>query len=296
MTSNGSSNGSAAPDSTVNGQAPHRRALVGVTCNMRETEIMPVYAVGETNIHALTDVAGVQPILLPGLGSAACVHSILDGLDGLFLTGGVSNVEPQLYDGPPSRPGTPHDAARDLMILPMIVEAVARGIPVFAACRGIQEMNVAYGGSLHQYLHEVPGRFDHRRPREQPKEVQLGLRHKIHLTPGGYLHRLVGDDEVMVNSLHSQGIDRVGPELEVEALASDGTVEAIRVRGAKNFALGVQWHPEWYPAEYPFYKALFEDFGAAANHYAAGRVRPQALPSGCHQSYSKAANVVFGTA
>ena len=195
----------------------------------------------------------------------------LDNIDGLLLTGSPSNVEPRHYRGTPSAPGTLHDPARDATTLPLIRKAVEAGVPVFGICRGFQEMNVAFGGTLHQKLHELPGKLDHRDDESQPLDVQYGPAHDVTLEPGGVLRTLAGADRIRVNSLHSQGIDRLGPELAVEARAPDGLIEAFRVRAAERFAVAVQWHPEWQVMSNPFSQALFAAFGAASSERARSR-------------------------
>jgi putative glutamine amidotransferase len=125
-------------------------------------------------------------------------------------------------------------------------------------------MNVAYGGTLHQKLHEVSGFVSHKEDETQSLEVQYGPAHDVMLTPGGVLADIARASRVSVNSLHSQGIDRLGAGLTVEARSPDGVIEAIRVTDASVFALGVQWHPEWQVLDNPFSKALFAEFGAAA--------------------------------
>ena len=138
------------------------------------------------------------------------------------------------------------DERRDGIALEVSRACVERNVPLFGICRGIQELNVALGGSLHQYVHEQPNHFDHRRPREMPMEVQLGARQRITLTPGGLLQDLAnGARQIMVNSLHAQGIDRLADPLEVEAVADDGSIEAVRVKHSPTFSIGVQWHAEF---------------------------------------------------
>ncbi|HVH83507.1 MAG TPA: gamma-glutamyl-gamma-aminobutyrate hydrolase family protein, partial [Steroidobacteraceae bacterium] len=163
-----------------------------------------------------------------------------------------------------SAPGTLHDPARDATTLPLIRHAVDSGVPVLGICRGFQEMNVAFGGTLHQRLHEVPGLLDHRDDESQPLEVQYGPAHDVTLEPGGVLRSLADGDRIRVNSLHSQGIERLGAPLAVEARAPDGVIEAFRVRAAASFALAVQWHPEWQVMTNPFSRVLFAAFGKAA--------------------------------
>jgi putative glutamine amidotransferase len=193
----------------------------------------------------------------------------LDACDGLLLTGSASNVEPYHYGGPASQPGTLHDPNRDATTLPLIPQAIAAGLPVLAICRGFQEMNVAYGGTLHQRLHEVTGYMDHREDESTPLEVQYGAAHEVRLEPGGSLQKIAGRDRLQVNSLHWQGIQTLGRDLRVEARAPDGVVEAFRDPGAR-FALGLQWHPEWQFAQNEFSSALFAAFGEASRQHASG--------------------------
>ena len=224
--------------------------------------------VGEKYARAVLDAAGAAPLLIPSLADELGFDELLQRLDGLLFTGSPSNVEPHLYAGAPSAPGTLHDPARDATTLPLIRKAVRAGVPVLGICRGFQEMNVAFGGTLHQRLHEVAGHLDHRDDETQPLEVQYGPAHDVTLEPGGVLRSLAASDRIQVNSLHNQGIDRLGAELAVEARAPDGVIEAFRVRDAQRFALAVQWHPEWKVMSNPFSRALFAAFGRASRERA----------------------------
>jgi putative glutamine amidotransferase len=234
----------------------------------------PFHMVGEKYARAVLDAAGAAPLLIPSLADELGFDELLQRLDGLLFTGSPSNVEPHLYEGTPSAPGTLHDPARDATTLPLIRKAVRAGVPVFGICRGFQEMNVAFGGTLHQRLHEVPGHLDHRDDGTQPLEVQYGPAHDVTLEPGGVLRSLAASDRIQVNSLHNQGIDRLGAELAVEARAPDGVIEAFRVRDAQRFALAVQWHPEWKVMSNPFSRALFAAFGQASRERASVKERP----------------------
>ena len=234
----------------------------------------PFHMVGEKYARAVLDAAGAAPLLIPSLADELGLDELLQRLDGLLFTGSPSNVEPHLYEGAPSAPGTLHDPARDATTLPLIRKAVRAGVPVFGICRGFQEMNVAFGGTLHQKLHEVPGHLDHRDDGSQPLEVQYGPAHDVTLEPGGVLRSLAASDRIEVNSLHNQGIDRLGAELAVEARAPDGVIEAFRVRDAQRFALAVQWHPEWKVMSNPFSRALFAAFGQASRERASVKERP----------------------
>jgi putative glutamine amidotransferase len=234
----------------------------------------PFHMVGEKYARAVLDAAGAAPLLIPSLADELGFDELLQRLDGLLFTGSPSNVEPHRYAGAPSAPGTLHDPARDATTLPLIRKAVRAGVPVFGICRGFQEMNVAFGGTLHQKLHEVPGYLDHRDDGTQPLEVQYGPAHEVTLEPGGVLRSLAASDRIQVNSLHNQGIDRLGAELAVEARAPDGVIEAFRVRDAQRFALAVQWHPEWKVMSNPFSRALFAAFGQASHERASVKERP----------------------
>ena len=244
------------------------RPLIGIPADRRMVGKHPFHMVGEKYARAVMVASGAAPLLIPALAEELRFEELLERLDGLLFTGSPSNVEPHRYQGEPSAPGTLHDPARDATTLPLIRKAVAGGVPVFGICRGFQEMNVAFGGTLHQKLHEVPGSLDHRDDESQPLEVQYGPAHDVTLEPGGTLRALSGTERVRVNSLHSQGIERLGDELEVEARAPDGVIEAFRVRAARAFALAVQWHPEWHVMNNPFSRALFAAFGQASRERA----------------------------
>ena len=226
----------------------------------------PFHAVGEKYIAAIVQAADCLPLLIPVLESPLDVTEILARVDGIFFTGSPSNVEPVRYAGPASAPGTLHDPHRDATTLSLIPRAVQESVPVLGVCRGFQEMNVAMGGTLHQRLHEVGEFDDHREDKEQPLEVQYGPAHDVVLEPGSVLRGLAGRERIRVNSLHWQGVDRLGPDLAIEARATDGLVEAFRVKSAPAFALAVQWHPEWQVMSNEFSKALFAEFGKAARN------------------------------
>ena len=240
------------------------RPLIGIPADRRMLGLHPFHVVGDKYARAVLDAAGGLPLLIPALAEELGLDELLARLDGVMFTGSHSNVEPHHYSGPPSEPGTLHDPARDATTLPLIRKAVAAGVPVLGICRGFQEMNVAFGGTLHQKVHEVEGRHDHREDTSLELDVQYGPLTRLFSSRGGCCTALTGQDRIQVNSLHSQGIDRLGPGLAVEARAPDGLIEAFRVEHAKAFAVAVQWHPEWKVMSNPFSRALFAAFGAAA--------------------------------
>lgn len=224
--------------------------------------------VGEKYATGIRDGAEGLPVLIPALGDSVDAEALLQRFDGIFLTGSPSNVEPHHYDGEASRPGTMHDPHRDATTLPLIELALSNGVPLFAVCRGFQELNVVLGGSLHQRVHEIEGYHCHKENPDDPLDVQYGPSHEIHLVEGGILRDLAGTDTATVNSLHSQGIARLAEGVTVEAVADDGLIEGFRVDGAKNFALGLQWHPEWKVLDDSFSTAIFRAFGDACRRYA----------------------------
>lgn len=248
-----------------------RKPLIGIVADRRMLGQHPFHCVGEKYIHAVAFGADALPLLIPSLGDAVVMDQLLHALDGLLLTGSASNVEPHHYSGPASDPGTLHDPARDSTALPLIRHVIRDRIPVLAICRGFQEMNVAFGGTLWQKIQEVEGYSDHREDPKSELDVQYGPAHEVELTSGGLLHGYAGTSRIKVNSLHSQGVQQLAPGLTVEARAPDGLIEAFRVTDAASFALAVQWHPEWQFQNNPFSRALFAAFGEAAGSRASRR-------------------------
>ncbi len=215
--------------------------------------------------------ANAIPVLLPSIGDMMDLLPVLDRVDGVVLSGAASNVHPSCYGVDPAPEYEPYDEARDATTLPLIRAALERGIPLFAICRGYQELNVALGGSLHTEIHELDGRFDHRSPESNSADVRYGLRHLIKVVGEGCIGQILGQDDVNVNSLHRQGIAEIASRLKIEATAADGTIEAVSVIDSKNFAVGVQWHPEYWVREDVASARLFQAFGDACRTYATAR-------------------------
>ena len=248
-----------------------RLPIIGVTACTKQVGLHPNHIVGDKYVRAVAVGAEALPLVIPALGELIDHDTLLASVDGLLFTGSPSNVEPHHYSGPASMPGTHHDIFRDATTLPLIRKAIDAGIPVLGICRGFQEINVAFGGSLHQRVQEVAGMMDHREPADQPVEVQYAPRHAVRVQAGGVLAGLGLPDEIQVNSIHGQGVQRLAPGLRVEALAPDGLIEAFSVEGAPSFALGVQWHPEWQVRSNPNYLAIFQAFGEACRKRAGQR-------------------------
>ncbi len=246
-------------------QTSNMKPLVGISCCRKAfgTYGMVNHAASDTYVRAVDEVVEGVSVLLPANGDAADIDTLLARLDGLILTGSRSNVQPSLYGGPAHAEGTPEDVQRDTVTLPLIRAAIARGIPVLAICRGLQEMNVALGGTLHQRLQDLPGRMDHSTPLHPDARVRTGKAHSVRLSPGCWLHRVSNQAELSVNSLHNQGIDRLAPGLVAEGVAPDGTIEAIRHASSPALAVGVQWHPEYDFATDAVSRSIFAAFGDA---------------------------------
>jgi putative glutamine amidotransferase len=252
------------------------RPLVLVpACNRMYGEFC--YHVAASKYVEAVRLAGCQPLIVPS-AAPPDVDALLDVAHGLLLTGSPSNVHPQHYAETVLDESLPLDPARDAWILPIIPKVLARGMPLFAICRGFQEANVALGGTLHQAVHQVQGFADHRDRDDDPVEVQYAVAHDVFIEPGGVLARLLETDRIAVNSLHGQGINRLATRLRVEARAPDGLVEAFSVADASGFALAVQWHPEWNAEDNPISMRLLGAFGDAVRAYrdAAARERVQA--------------------
>jgi putative glutamine amidotransferase len=236
------------------------RRVVGLVTDRRVVEGMPVHLAHDEYVTAIRDGAGALPLLIPSTDMPLPIDAILSAVDGLLFTGNASNVAPGHY-GATARDDTELDEARDATTLPLLRAAIAKGKPVLAICRGFQELNVALGGTLHQHVHEIPGRLDHREPPDVPLDQEYAPAHPIHISTDGLLGRLSGLRGAMVNSLHHQGIDRLAPGLVAEAHAPDGQIEAVSMPGVPGFLLGVQWHPEWGWAQDALSRAIFAGLG-----------------------------------
>jgi len=231
----------------------------------------PFHVAGHKYVSAVVEAARALPLIVPALGTESDVAALLEVADGIMLPGAVSNVHPSHFGQEVHDPSLPLDPERDGLTLHLIREAVKAGIPVLGICRGFQEINVAFGGSLHQAVHEVDGMADHREPKEALVEEQYAQVHSVNTVAGGMLAEITDSTKLMVNSLHGQGIDRLGYGLVAEAYAEDGLIEALSISGAKTFSLAVQWHPEWNVLNTPSYLAIFRAFEKACRKRLAQR-------------------------
>ena len=246
--------------------------LVLVSSDMRAIEGMTWHMTPTTYLEAIVYGAGAVPVMLPSLGGALDLEGVLARVDGVLLSGSKSNVHPSLYGEEPTPDHEPYDPARDATTLPLIRAALEMGVPLFAICRGYQELNVALGGTLATEIQTFEGRMDHRAPEAPTSDLRYAIRHKIHVVRQGCIGRVVEAAEIDVNSLHRQGIAVLADRLRIEATAPDGTIEAVSVADAAAFAVGVQWHPEyWVRSDHPSAR-LFAAFGDAVRARAAARV------------------------
>nr|WP_210308999.1 gamma-glutamyl-gamma-aminobutyrate hydrolase family protein [Ochrobactrum sp. CM-21-5] len=247
------------------------RPLVAVPTDVKPFENYIWHAAPEQYLAAATDVAGVTPLLVPSFGDKMDINAILDAVDGVLVTGSKSNVHPALYGIEPSAAFEPYDNARDATSLPLLRAAVDKGVPVLAICRGLQELNVALGGTLATEIQELEGRMDHRAPQSESQAERFSIQHPVKLKPNSCLADILKEDSVRVNSVHRQAIDKLAPRLEIEALAEDGTIEAVSVKNARDFVVGVQWHPEYWVTSDTSSRRIFEAFGEAVRQHKAQR-------------------------
>lgn len=237
--------------------------IIGVSADLKNTEGQPFHAVGDKYLQAIVQAAQAAPLIIPALAELD-IAQLVKQLDGVFLTGSLSNMHPSHYGVTATIEHEPFDPARDQLTLRLIEQALAQDIPLFAVCRGFQELNVALGGTLHPAIHKLPGKLDHRVPKSDDMAVKYGIQHSIRFAPESQFAQILDTTGIEVNSLHRQGIDQLAPDLIAEGWAPDDQIEAVRVKSAQGFALGVQWHPEYQACDNSVSLKLFQAFGRAA--------------------------------
>ena len=251
--------------------------FVMIPCDNRLIGGHYYHALGRKYGDAVRLAADCLPLLVP-TGGARELQPYLEMADGIMLTGSPANVHPSHFGQDLHDPSLPLDPERDSVTLPLVRMAVEHGIPLLAICRGLQEINVAMGGTLHQAVHEVPGKRDHREDPTKALEDQYGPVHEVNVTAEGRLMGIVGQSRFTVNSLHGQGIDLLAPGLVAEAVSPDHIIEAVRVAAHPGFSLGLQWHPEWKVMDNPLSVRIFHAFGEACRAFRASRGRSGAVP------------------
>ena len=247
------------------------KPIIGIPADRRVLEPHPFHMAGEKYLKAIIEAANAVPLIIPVLADDLAIDELVDQVDGVLLTGSPSDIEPHHYGSESDDPDALRDPHRDAMTLPIARHALDTGVPLFAICRGFQELNVVLGGTLHQKVRDVPGYHSHKENPDDPLDVQYGPAHPVTLADGGLLARLAGAGSVMVNSLHGQGIKKLADGVTVEAVADDGLIEAFTVDDAGAFALAVQWHPEWKASSNEFSSAIFRAFGDACRERSGNR-------------------------
>jgi len=246
--------------------------LVAVSTDVRQFDNYTWHAAPRQYLEAAIVGAGVFPVLVPSFGDRLDLDELLGSVDGVMVTGSKSNVHPSLYGGDASEANGPYDPDRDATTLPLIRKAIQRGVPLLAICRGIQELNVALGGTLATEIQDRPGSLDHRAVVSDNQDERFAIHQAVTIKPGSCLAGVFGAGEITVNSVHRQAVDRLGARLQVEAVAADGTVEAVSVRDSLAFAVGVQWHPEYWVHSDSTSQRIFGAFGDAVRQHAASRM------------------------
>ncbi|WP_354098396.1 gamma-glutamyl-gamma-aminobutyrate hydrolase family protein [Bradyrhizobium sp. S3.2.12] len=245
--------------------------LVAVSADVRELNNHTWHATPQQYLAAAVSGAGIFPLIVPSFGERLDLDRLLLAVDGVMITGSGSNVHPSMYGGDSSEANGPYDPARDSTTLPLIRKAIDQAVPLLAICRGLQELNVALGGTLAAEIQEQPGKLDHRAPPSDSRDARFALRQTVTVKAGSFLFDVLGATKIKVNSVHRQAVGRLAPQLQAEAVAEDGTVEAVTVRNSRDFALGVQWHPEyWVKSDAPS-ACIFRAFGNAVRARAAKR-------------------------
>lgn len=248
------------------------RPVVGICGNAyMVNDQYPVQACAMHNIQAIRHVSGALPLMISTDDPEQDIDTLFEICDGFVFGGARPNVHPEEYGHEPTDAHGDFDRDRDRLALPVIRRAVDEGVPVLGICRGFQEFNVAFGGTLHPEIRDIPGRMNHRMPPDGTIEEKFAHRHIVSLDEGSVFRDIFGADEVLTNSLHGQGILDPGVRISIEGHAPDGTPEAISIRDAQGFALAVQWHPEYNASNDAVSKPLFEAFGTAVSKYSAAR-------------------------
>jgi len=246
-----------------NSQNPARKPVVLMSMGAQERKGHDYQVMTVKYIRPLVEHAGCVPLLAPTCCGTDDIEQYLSMVDGVYLTGAGSNIDPALYGQTNLTPEKQQDKDRDNFDLPLILAALKMGLPIFAVCRGMQEINVALGGDLHQKLYAVPGKEDHREDGEESVEQQYADVHKVSFDPDSWIAKVLGKTEIPVNSLHGQSIKTLGKGVRVIGRAEDTAIEAIDLPDYPQFTLGVQWHPEWKAASNPHSIKMFEAFGHA---------------------------------
>ena len=253
-----------------------RPPLVGVPADVAEKDGLLFHSAGDKYLRALMDCSGALPVVIPAMDGGVNLDQLLDRLDGVLVTGATSNIHPPRFGAKPSADHEPYDQLRDGLTLPLIRAVLDRSMPLFCICRGFQELNVVFGGTLDTEVQCKSGNLDHRAADSDDIAVRYGPAHPIAIEPASILHAILKKSGTIVNTVHRQAIARLGSGLKVMARAPDGIIEAVTVEDTDSFVLAVQWHPEYRAKDNPDSVRLFQAFGQAMQRYAQLRHQPDA--------------------
>jgi putative glutamine amidotransferase len=248
---------------STNAAGNKRKPVVLMSMGAQERAGHAYQVMTKKYIAPLVEISGCVPLLAPTCFGDDDLDQYLSLVDGVYLTGAGTNIDPSLYGQENLTPQKAQDRGRDLFDLPLIERAMQRGLPLFTICRGMQEWNIACGGDIHQKVYALPGFHDHREDGDASVPEQYAPAHTVRVVPGSWFAQLMGQDEFQVNSLHGQGIKTLGKGLEALAHSPDGLIEAVHMPGLPQFTLGVQWHPEWMASQNPQSVKIFDAFGQA---------------------------------
>ena len=228
------------------------RILVTTASSFRNHSLRRVDSVGGQNYAEAIAQAGSLPLLVSNL-EPDMAEAFIESADGILFTGGI-DVDPGFYGAEPHPELGIVDPSRDHFELALYRAAKARNLPVLGICRGIQLINVAQGGTLHQHVPDLSNAIQH-----EQTDIGGAPSHGVRLEPGSHLAKAFGSNLVRTNSYHHQAVERVGEDLRVTARSSDGVVEAIESTN-EHYVLGIQWHPEMSFERYPEHFAPFKAF------------------------------------
>ena len=246
------------------------RPLIGIIGCIKPLDGETAFTVKARYVEGVARFADAIPLVIPGLGRAEDAPAIVSALDAVLLTGSTSNVEPHRY-GLAQEGRLPADPGRDGTSIALVKAAKYYGVPVIGICRGLQEINVALGGTLADERDLLDAQAAHHAPEDADLEAMFAHAHKVEISPGSALSRIAGNGPIEVNSVHYQRIATLGADLRVEAVSEDGVVEAVASREAVPSILAVQWHPEWQPDRRPHHLAFWRHVGDIARHRAADK-------------------------
>lgn len=251
-----------------------RKAVIGILSHYNES--IKLHSVSDAYIQVVVDAKDCVPFLVPCFAAFGATEIeqyakiIISSIDGLILPGGRSDIHPSHYGKDEHPTSTIFDHARDETAFPLIREAIRRGTPVLGICRGMQEINCALGGSLHQSLDELADVLDHKADATLSQPMKYGPRHQLIFPEGSWMQahaENLDSESFVVNSLHRQGIDALGGNLRIDAISRDGVIEAISSTISAAPLMGVQWHPEWHTADVLMNRLVMSRFFDACTCY-----------------------------